>query len=112
MNQTTGIKEVPAIGIDFGTTHSSVGVFLNDKVIIIPNKEWSTSIPSIVAFSGNEQLIGDPALYQISKNPINTIVASKSLIGKKFHEKELQDDIMQWPFKIECGPHNNPLVVV
>jgi heat shock 70kDa protein 1/2/6/8 len=46
------------------------------------------------------------------KNAKNTIFDAKRLIGLKFSEKTIQDDIKTWPFKVERGPDDKPMIVV
>jgi len=102
----------PAIGIDLGTTYSCVGVWQNDKVEIIPNDQGNNTTPSYVAFTEEERLIGDSAKNQTARNPKNTVFDAKRLIGRKFSEKSVQDDIKLWPFKVEQGPSDKPIIVV
>ena len=90
----------PAIGIDLGTSYSYVGVWQNGKVEIIQNKIGERRIPSYIAFTDTERLIGDEAKNQITHNPKNTIFSAKRLIGRNFEDKEVQDDIKLWPFKV------------
>ena len=101
-----------AIGIDLGTTYSCVGVWMNDKVEIVTNDQGLNTTPSYVAFTEDERLIGDSAKNQTARNPLNTVFDAKRLIGRKFQEQSVQNDIKLWPFKVESGADDKPIIVV
>jgi heat shock protein 1/8 len=104
--------EGQAIGIDLGTTYSCVGVWVNDRVEIIANDQGNRTTPSYVGFTETERLIGDAAKNQVARNPQNTVHDAKRLIGRKFNDAVVQKDMKLWPFKIESGPDEKPLIVV
>ncbi|OIT31473.1 PREDICTED: heat shock 70 kDa protein-like [Nicotiana attenuata] len=105
-------KEGKAIGIDLGTTYSCVGVWLNDRVEIIPNDQGNRTTPSYVAFTDTERLVGDAAKNQVAMNPHNTVFDAKRLIGRRFTDPSVQSDMKLWPFKVLSGPGEKPMIEV
>lgn len=68
------------IGIDLGTTNSCVAVMEGGEAKVIPNPEGNRTTPSVVAFKGDERIIGDAAKRQAVTNP-NTISSIKRKMG-------------------------------
>ncbi|CAJ2669450.1 unnamed protein product [Trifolium pratense] len=103
-----------AIGIDLGTTYSCVGVWQeqNDRVEIIHNDQGNKTTPSCVAFTNSQRLIGDAAKNQASSNPTNTVFDAKRLIGRKYSDSAIQNDILLWPFKVIAGANDKPTIIV
>lgn len=102
-----------AAGFDIGTTTSCAAVWLNDRVEIIPDGQTgSRIIPSYVSFSDEEKLVGDAAKNQSTMNPKNTVYDAKRLIGRKFNEAVVQEDIKLWSFNVTGDSNNKPLINV
>ena len=68
------------IGIDLGTTNSCVAVMEGKDVKVITNPEGNRTTPSVVAFKGDERIVGDAAKRQIVTNP-NSVSSIKRLMG-------------------------------
>jgi heat shock 70kDa protein 1/2/6/8 len=98
-----------ALGIDLGTTYSCVGVWQNDRVEIIANEHGNRTTPSYVAFNEEERMIGDAAKNQASMNPRNTVFDAKRLIGRKFNDPQVQQDMSHWPFSVK--EHNDKIQI-
>ena len=100
------MNKAPAIGIDLGTCFSCASVFQNGKVEIIPNDLGEHTTPSIVSFD-TERLFGTAAKNKMKRNPLNTIFDAKRLIGRKFYETQIQEDMKYWPFRVINDPKSD-----
>jgi len=100
------------IGIDLGTTYSCVGVWQNDRVEIIANDQGNRTTPSYVAFTETERLVGDGAKNQVAMNAKNTVFDAKRLIGRKFEDQVVQDDMKHWPFTVIEGDNHKAIIKV
>ena len=69
------------IGIDLGTTNSCVAVLEGGEPKVITNAEGNRTTPSVVAFKGDEELVGEVAKRQAVTNVKNTISSIKRKMG-------------------------------
>lgn len=70
------------VGIDLGTTNSTVAVLEGGEPEIIPNAEGSRLTPSVVAFTKEgERIVGQVAKRQAITNPDRTILSIKREMG-------------------------------
>ncbi|MCH9625732.1 MAG: Chaperone protein DnaK [Chlamydiales bacterium] len=91
-------KKGKIIGIDLGTTNSCVAVMEGGQAKVIASAEGTRTTPSIVAFKGDERLVGVPAKRQAVTNPEHTLNSTKRFIGRKYDE--VQSEIKTVPFKV------------
>jgi molecular chaperone DnaK len=106
----TNKKGRKIIGIDLGTTNSCVAVMEGGQPVVIPSAEGSRTTPSVVAFKGNERLVGIPAKRQSVTNSENTIYSSKRFIGRKY--SEALDEAKNVAFKVKEGSNGSAVIEV
>ncbi|MGR3483147.1 molecular chaperone DnaK, partial [Salipiger marinus] len=98
------------IGIDLGTTNSCVAIMDGSQARVIENAEGARTTPSIVAFTDDERLVGQPAKRQAVTNPEATIFAVKRLIGRRTTDAEVTKDQKIVPYKIVDGGNGDAWV--
>jgi molecular chaperone DnaK len=98
------------IGIDLGTTNSCVSIMDGSQPRVIENAEGARTTPSIVAFTENERLVGQPAKRQAVTNPENTVFGVKRLVGRRYDDAHLKKDMKNLPFKVFSGSNGDAWV--
>ena len=100
------------IGIDLGTTNSCVAIMDGAQPRVIENSEGARTTPSIVAYTDDERLVGQPAKRQAVTNPSNTVFAVKRLIGRRTTDAEVEKDKKLVPYAIVDGGNGDAWVEV
>ena len=82
---------VPVVGMDFGTTRSSVGVVVNDEIKVLQAQSGMYDVPSVVGFTaGGEAVVGTEARELLIIDPAHAISSPKRLLGRQFSDRELE----------------------
>lgn len=99
------VDYLKVVGIDLGTTFSSIGKFdsrgnvnlLNDKAT---QNQW---IPSVVSYADSTSgyKVGNLALDDQRKHPQDVIVDAKRMLGHRYDDEIIQKLKNKWFFKIE-----------
>ena len=98
------------IGIDLGTTNSCIAIMDGSQPRVIENSEGTRTTPSIVAFTDDERLVGQPAKRQAVTNPDNTIFGVKRLIGRRDDDADLGKDKKNLPCEVVDGGNGDAWV--
>ncbi len=98
------------IGIDLGTTNSCVAIMEGGSTVVIANAEGARTTPSVIAYKGNERLVGIPAKRQAVTNPDKTLFSTKRFIGRKY--SEVQSEISTVPYKVSKNANGDAVFEV
>jgi molecular chaperone DnaK len=93
-----------AVGIDFGTTRTIVAALENGRPVTLMTAEGGYSIPSVVAVSEEECLVGTAAKRRLVLRPHETVCAVKRFLGKSF--TAAARDIARVPYVVERGAND------
>jgi len=91
-----------AVGIDLGTTNSVIAIMEGGQPVVLENSEGERTTPSVVAFKGNETLVGRLARRQAVLNAEGTVFEIKRFIGRRWDE--VREEAGRVPYKVEPGP--------
>jgi molecular chaperone DnaK len=105
-------KSGPIIGIDLGTTNSAVAVMEGGSPKIIPTTEGRNTFPSIVAFKGDEVLVGDSAKRQMVMNPKSTVHSVKRFMGQKYQDEIVKKALKHVSYEVTDGKDGMVIVKV
>jgi L1 cell adhesion molecule like protein len=100
-----------AIGIDLGTTYSSVGLLTERGAKLIPDND-RTTIPSIVALQDGEWQVGQLAMKKAAKHPRTTIFDTKRMLGCSYDMPAIQRAMKSWPFPVIRGANDEILIEI
>ncbi|KAF2894043.1 hypothetical protein ILUMI_12130 [Ignelater luminosus] len=89
-----------AVGIDLGTTNSCVAICKNDRVEIIENEQGYRVTPSWVTFTEDIILTGPESVDESHQYIKTTVFEAKRLIGQKFSDPQVQEDIKRFPYEV------------
>ncbi|HTL37732.1 MAG TPA: Hsp70 family protein [Kofleriaceae bacterium] len=97
-----------AVGIDLGTTNSVVAVIDRDGAPrILTTEEGSTTMPSLVWFSPDGPVVGEPALQGLDHSPDLTIFGVKRLLGRRFDHPEVRKLSRVLPYELMEAPNGD-----
>ena len=103
------MKDEYILCIDFGTSSSCMGVWINDKINIIPNGIIERATPSLVVFDSNGKIyIGEETINKVWNEDIIKIYEIKRLIGKKYDE--VKNIIKYFGYKVIKGDDDQILI--
>ncbi len=100
------------IGIDLGTTNSAIAVMEGSSPKIIATAEGRNTFPSIVAFKGDEVIVGDAAKRQMVMNPTSTVHSVKRFMGRKEKDAAVKNALKHIAYEVTGGKDGMAVVKV
>lgn len=97
------------VGIDLGTTNSLVAAVRSGQATILNDEQDRSLVPSVVHYGANEKQVGVEAFAQASRDPQNTIVSVKRLIGRSL--ADVQSRYPNMPYEFVASENGLPLIV-
>lgn len=96
-------KLLPVVGIDFGTTYSSVAV-MRAGLEVIPDERGEAQTPSVVSFpKPGEVLLGDEARSRMGGEAQWTIASPKRLLGRLYKDPQVASLLGGLAFRTFAG---------
>lgn len=88
-----------AAGIDLGTTNSLVASVRSGDATTLVDEQGRSILPSVVHYTAETSLVGDAAREKAQRDPANTIISVKRLIGRSLTDIQARYPTLPYHFK-------------
>ncbi|CAN8294188.1 unnamed protein product [Cochlearia groenlandica] len=87
------------VGFDVGNENCVIAVAKQRGIDVLLNDESNRENPAMVSFGEKQRFMGAAAAASATMHPKSTISQLKRLIGRKFRETDVQNDLRLFPFE-------------
>jgi len=98
-------------GIDFGSKSNVVALARRKGIDVVMNEESKRETPSLINFGDKQRFVGCAAGDKVNMQPTNTVACLKRLIGKKFSDPSVQEDIKEFLFPVKGDKKTDSIIV-
>jgi molecular chaperone DnaK len=100
-----------AIGIDLGTSFSSVAAVRDDAVVVVEDEQRRHALPSVVHYGPQGQIsVGHAAVPHIIDDPENTVHSAKRMLGRRFTDGPVRVIRSAYLYRVTEGPNLWPVI--
>ena len=105
-------KKMSVVGIDFGSQSCYISVARAGGIETIANEYSDRCTPSYVSFNEKSRCMGISAKNQAVSNFRNTVYGFRQLLGRKFSDPQVQEEIKYFPFTVTSDGNDNIVIKV
>ncbi len=106
-----GHRVADVVGIDFGTSYTSISVAVDDHVCVLPDDHGYRLHPSVVFYpDGGPPTAGWRARPGLATAARRTIGSPKRLLGRRFSDPALAGTLQAVAYETREGPNDSILV--
>ncbi|KAA8520059.1 hypothetical protein F0562_014315 [Nyssa sinensis] len=98
------------VGFDIGNENCVIAVVKQGGIDVLLNDESKRETPAVVSFGEKQRFLGSAGAASATMHPKSTISQVKRLIGRKFKEPDVQDDLRLFPFETSECPDGGILI--
>ncbi|XWS15583.1 hypothetical protein CRYUN_Cryun34aG0013200 [Craigia yunnanensis] len=98
------------VGFDIGNENCVIAIAKQRGIDVLLNDESKRETPAVVSFGEKQRFMGSAGAASATMNPKSTILQVKRLIGRKFNEPGLEEELKLFPFETFEGPDGGILI--
>ncbi|XWS51876.1 hypothetical protein CRYUN_Cryun11dG0019500 [Craigia yunnanensis] len=98
------------VGFDIGNENCVIAVVKQRGVDVLLNDESKRETPAVVCFGEKQRFLGSAGAASAMMHPKTTVSQVKRLIGRKFQEPDVQNELRLLPFETSEGQDGGILI--
>ncbi|RDX64723.1 Heat shock 70 kDa protein 16, partial [Mucuna pruriens] len=98
------------VGIDFGNENCVIAAVKQRGIDVLLNDESKRETPSLVCFGEKQRFLGSAGAASALTHPKSTISQVKRLIGRRFADPDVQNELKMLPLETSEGPDGGILI--
>ncbi|PON51510.1 Heat shock protein 70 family [Parasponia andersonii] len=98
------------VGFDIGNENCVIAVVKQRGIDVLLNDESKRETPAVVCFGEKQRFLGSAGAASAVMNPKSTISQVKRLIGRKYADPDIQNELKMFPIETSEAPDGGILI--